>query len=520
MECPPGQTEFLVSVPPGTLPGMGIQTATPDGQVITFLVPADFIDGQIIPIFYTPLQGRAPTSQIGVEPPPAAARPPKSKAEIRMMTQTFADSKDRWKIDGQTMKGFYLRSETGYLYSWDQASGTLYEYEQSDGQCHVIWKAALPSVNAEIWTVLPLPPTDPAALAADQAKSGEVPNMDAFIILTIAHESGKQLPRDVLEPAIDEFCSHHALSSRASQRLRKLQPAAQHFLLQNFRSDEEPGNARSEAFLSYVDRMLRRPKAPWGGGACTLVVHSGGAIIGRCCPDIDALCRDDPPKRLAQAHCKIKSDRERFFVSDTGSSEDGTTLDGFVVGEQWIGPLKNDSLLSIGPLRIKIMLSDMAKDTPIAAKRSAAQAVEDEEWQKKVYQVVKKEERALTLKQQQDYKDRAGERRSRTKGEAGSVAIDSLINKFNVIRQAELNAQEAEDARVDMPVMEAQREANMGTDGSFLGSGDTERAGIGFHSGTSAELIPNVLDPRKLSTKDKSQLKTQMRFEQLNRPKR
>lgn len=51
------------------------------------------------------------------------------------MFKAFGDAKDRWKIDGATMKGYYLHSESGYLYIWHQAAGVLYEHLQSTGQC-------------------------------------------------------------------------------------------------------------------------------------------------------------------------------------------------------------------------------------------------------------------------------------------------------------------------------------------------------------------------------------------------
>ncbi|CAK0801060.1 unnamed protein product, partial [Prorocentrum cordatum] len=104
-----------------------------------------------------------------------------------------------------------------------------------------------------------------------------------------------------------------------------------------------------------------------------------GAIIGRSCPDLDALCRDDPPARLAQAHCKIKSEEDRFFICDMGTSDEGTTLDGFAVHDDWVGPLQNGSLLTLGPLRIKIQLSDMAKSTPLQGGAPKRGAVDDDE---------------------------------------------------------------------------------------------------------------------------------------------
>merc|ERR1719353_1720316 len=106
---------------------------------------------------------------------------PPTKHELRTLFKTFGDAKDRWKIDGKTMKGFYLHSESGYLYCWDQPTGVLREFEQSTGQAQIVWSSAAPEINAELWTVLPLPPTDPAALQAAHATSLELPNIDSFI---------------------------------------------------------------------------------------------------------------------------------------------------------------------------------------------------------------------------------------------------------------------------------------------------------------------------------------------------
>lgn len=433
------------------------------------------------------------------------------------MFRTFSDAKDRWKIDGATMKGFYLHSETCYLYSWDQARGMLYEFQQSTGQCQAVWSAAVPQLNAEIWTVLPLPPTDPASMQSTAA-GDEVPNLDVYIILTVAHEAGRHMPEDVLEFASNDFCDRHELEAGARHKLKKMPAAGRHFAMQNFRKND--GDNSSKAFVAYVDKLMRRPRPPWGSSACTLVVGTSGAIIGRSCHDLNALCRDDPPERLAQAHCKIKAERDRFFVCDLNTAADGTELDGFALTDVWVGPLKTGSLLTVGPLRIKIQLSGMAQDTPWSAESSSSLkrvSSKDEEWQRKVYQKTAEDDKLIAQKRQQEYKDRAEDRRQKNKGEAGSVAVDTLVQKFAKIQEAERAAEEAEERRIDLPTMEAHREANMGIDGSYLGGGGFERAGIGFNSSQGAELIPNVLDPRNLSAQETSKLKTQMRFQQASK---
>lgn len=467
----------------------------------------------------------------------AEAPQPPSARELRSLFAVFKGAKDRWKIDNATMKGYYLHSESGYLYIWNQPTGMLYEYLQSTGNIQAVWTSACPQLNAEIWTVLPLPPTDPASLQASYSNSDVLPNIDVYLMLTVAHEAGKQVPPDVIKEAVEEFCGRFQVDKAVKQRLRQLPPAGQGFVVQNFRGDASGAGDDNKALADYVAMVSKERPAPWGNSACTLRVEATGALIGRCCADLDALCRDDPPEKVAQAHCKIVCEEDRFFICDMETSQDGTVLDGFVVGPEWVGPLKTGSLLEIGPLRIKIQLSDMVKETPmdLSGQGAVAKAFakrlsggdddgDDNDgngntWKRKVYQ--KTGEEPLThkqrLEQQQrradQYKDRAGERRKRHAPEAGSVAVDALINKFDHIVQAEKAAAEAEDARVDAPTQEDHREANMNVDGSFVGFGNMERAGIGFGNSAQAELIPNVLNPKNLSQQEASKLKTQMRFD-------
>jgi hypothetical protein len=222
------------------------------------------------------------------------------------------------------------------------------------------------------------------------------------------------------------------------------------------------------------------------------------------------------------------SEEDRFFVCDMDTSEEGTLLDGFGVGEQWVGPLKTGSLLTVGPLRIRIELSDMAKDAPLSSGaapggqrahvgsdssdgeyRPASGSRDPHHWKSKVYQKTIDDK----VRQPAEYKDRAGERRKRHSEEG--AALDALVNKFGRIQEAERLAAEAEEARVEEPTREAHREVNMNIDGSFVGFGGMERAGIGFASSMGgAELIPNVPNPKALSQQEAARLKTQMRFKE------
>lgn len=448
---------------------------------------------------------------------------PPTAQELRLLFKAFADAKDRWKIDGATMKGYYLHSESGYLYIWHQATGILYEHLQSTGQCQAVWSSAVPQLNAEIWTVLPLPPTDPASMQATSVSNGELPNIDVFINLTVAHEANKQIPKDLLQAAVEDFSIRWELRPQEARKIGRLPPAGQCFALQNFRGSKDQ-RSTAEALEDFVNDLKSEEPPPWGNSACTLRVESTGAIIGRCCPDLDALCREDPVERLAQAHCKIRSEKDRFFLCDMETSQEGTSLDGYEVNSHWVGPLKTGSLIVCGPLRIKIQLSEMAKDTPLDAsimrqmslKRPFGESDDEDdpesEWRRKVFQRTEEDGKIEARKRHELYKDRAEERRKRHND--SGAAIDTLVNKFEKIVEAERVAAEVEAKRIEMPTQEDQREACMNVDGSFVGSVNLERAGIGFHSSMSAELIPNVLDPKALSRQDSSKLKMQMRFKQ------
>ena len=138
----------------------------------------------------------------------------------------FADARDCWKVDAETLKGFYLHSPTGQLFSWDQAQGVLYEYIRESGECKPVWAAGAPHMSAEIWTVLPLPPTDPASLqnaAMEQSSS----------VLCILHLSRARAAQRAAA-ASEDFCKRLRLGNCALEALLSLPPAGQAYVLKTF----------------------------------------------------------------------------------------------------------------------------------------------------------------------------------------------------------------------------------------------------------------------------------------------
>merc|ERR1712151_755035 len=102
-----------------------------------------------------------------------------------------------------------------------------------------------------------------------------------------------------------------------------------------------------------------------------------------------------------------------------------------------------------------------AKDTLIpkghSLKRPLKELEQEDGWRSKVYKRMPGEEKAASQRRQQEYKDRAEMRRQKNKGEAGAAAIDGLVQKYELIRQAEEAAEEVEAGRTEMPTMEDQR---------------------------------------------------------------
>merc|ERR1740129_811392 len=267
----------------------------------------------------------------------------------------FADAKDRWKIDANTLKGFYLRGLTGQLYGWNQARGLLYEYDHVAGLCNVIWAACTPHLNAEIWTVLPLPPTDPASLQPSAT-------VQAVPVLCLLHVTrGKALLR--ASAASATFCTQHSLNDSALLALERLPPAGQAYVARTFCP---PVRDPSGALCRQVENLLQlgADRVPWAGATETAVlrVPGTGAILGRCVPGIAALCWDSLDDDLvAAAHCRVacvgsRAGGGRFSVCDLGSAEEGTLVDGRRIGAGWT-TLVDGCHLDLGPIRIRVELT-------------------------------------------------------------------------------------------------------------------------------------------------------------------
>eukprot|EP00445_Apocalathium_hangoei_P016542 CAMPEP_0203906572 /NCGR_PEP_ID=MMETSP0359-20131031/48167_1 /ASSEMBLY_ACC=CAM_ASM_000338 /TAXON_ID=268821 /ORGANISM="Scrippsiella Hangoei, Strain SHTV-5" /LENGTH=321 /DNA_ID=CAMNT_0050831227 /DNA_START=50 /DNA_END=1011 /DNA_ORIENTATION=+ len=260
-----------------------------------------------------------------------------AEEEFEDVDGAFADARDRWKIDGETLKGFYLHSPTRQLFGWNQARGVLYEYNRASGECIAVWAACQPQVNAELWTVLPLPPTDPASMQAAAASAVASPALGgggsavnstgSSNVLCMLHLSRARAAERAHGFAAD-FCQRLGLDGRAMDALEELAPPGQAYVLRTFCA---PGRDASGALRRQVRHLqaLAPEKLPWAGclEAATVRVPAAGAILGRCVPEIAALCWSDGDD-VAAAHCRVAYVGGRFCVCDLGADEEGTWLCG------------------------------------------------------------------------------------------------------------------------------------------------------------------------------------------------
>lgn len=281
----------------------------------------------------------------------------------------FADAADRWKIDASTLKGFYLHSATGELFSWEQARGLLYKYDHQRGDCDVVWAASSPQVNAEIWTHLPLPPTDPASLAQPAAPTR------AARFLCVLHLSRARAEQRAKAASAD-FCARLGLDDRALAALQSLVPPGQFFVHRTFCA---PGRDPSGALRRQVRNLQQLgPKVPWAGAleSATVRVPATGSILGRCVPEIAALCWEDSDP-VAPGHCRIAMIDGRFSVCDLAADEGGTLMDGRRLGSEWV-PLRSCCTLDLGPIHIDVELTPVQTAASLPPEIAASSQSEEQ----------------------------------------------------------------------------------------------------------------------------------------------
>jgi len=465
---------------------------------------------------------------------------------LAALKKAFKDAVDRWKIDGEGgLKGFYLHSQTDRLFSWDQPKGILYEFDSNTGACTPIWSSADPATNAEIWTLLPLPPTDPAAAASGGAVLEQQQEQHsiqvaipegAFVgqVLQLVTPEGTEVhfqvpegaevgqifniaytpPTDFLllhilenkqeDPAtvnrnITFFASSNKLSPSNLIDLKRLPLEGQSYVERNFSSQKLP-------MTQYLARMAR--DKPWETEYRVLRVDAIGAIIGSSLAEFEGV------PGISQAHCQIKTQNEggklKWYVRDLGTTT-GTFLNHAQVSSSELGSMiMTGMVLDLGNQAEMIVeihevdargvsQTEGTFDINVFRKSSQFQNIVDD---------VKSRKR-----DRDQYQDRAEARRSRIdKSRVQGSAIERLADV--ALRNRERGIEQEEkilDEKQDRTVQKFQREAGMDVDGTFLGARtDTGRGGIGY-----VDPAAEFHTGKNMSKKDSKTFKTQKRFEKL-----
>ncbi|CAE7873653.1 AIP3 [Symbiodinium microadriaticum] len=110
--------------------------------------------------------------------PSAATEPVKSPRPVINWREAFSKAQDRWDVVEGGARCYYHHSDKGLFFEWDQQTGVLFQYFFGAGEARSvpvgdddlpergpIWSSECPDTHAEVWEVLPLPPTDPRAKA-------------------------------------------------------------------------------------------------------------------------------------------------------------------------------------------------------------------------------------------------------------------------------------------------------------------------------------------------------------------
>ncbi|CAD7956302.1 unnamed protein product [Amoebophrya sp. A25] len=290
------------------------------------------------------------------------------------LRSAFAQARDRWQIDSQTLKGFYLHTGTNKLYVWEQAQGVLFEFVGDN--CLPIWTSADPGNNAEIWTVLPLPPTDAAAQMQNKQEDvlsmvvevpqnsfpgqqmtvlspdgqevlfvvpeGSVPGQCVtisytrardFLYLRMLHEEDKHSDVEAVNTKVKDFARRWGLDEAECKPLldrvrRNLSLEGQEYLTSTFTplAGTKPGKAAEEAVLRYVQH-LERAKS-WetvskikNREVVELKIDPVGAVLGTVLEQLAG------KPGVAHAHCQISAEKAQTAENGGAASKQGAAGD-------------------------------------------------------------------------------------------------------------------------------------------------------------------------------------------------
>lgn len=126
------------------------------------------------------------------------------RAQAQAWRSAFAEATNQWFVSDKGVRCFYHDTEKDLFFEWDQAEGLLFQYFSGEGEKEMerapIWSAECPETHAEVWQVLPMPPTDPnsqlgqAAAEAESREAGEEVVAPAEVAAQVAPEAPSMMP--------------------------------------------------------------------------------------------------------------------------------------------------------------------------------------------------------------------------------------------------------------------------------------------------------------------------------------
>ena len=124
------------------------------------------------------------------------------RAQAQAWRSAFAEATNQWFVSDKGERCFYHDTEKDLFFEWDQAEGLLFQYFSGEGEKEMerapIWSAECPETHAEVWQVLPMPPTDPNSqlgqAAEAKSEAGEEVVAPAEVAPQVAPDAPSMMP--------------------------------------------------------------------------------------------------------------------------------------------------------------------------------------------------------------------------------------------------------------------------------------------------------------------------------------
>ena len=165
-------------------------------------VPATAVEAP--PVVEAPVEAAEPLDG------PANGNGDVQKAQAQAWQNAFAQAQNQWSVSENRERCFYHDTEKDLFFEWDQTEGVLFQYfvekdedekdEKGSPERAPIWSTACPETHAEVWQVLPMPPTDPGAELLRQEADAAVAEVVAEAQADAKAANSEEVKAEMLPP--------------------------------------------------------------------------------------------------------------------------------------------------------------------------------------------------------------------------------------------------------------------------------------------------------------------------------